>query len=380
MYFLTRHTVEVTDGTQKLKFYSFMNDPAAILENNGVELGQLDYVTSEDDGGLISIDVQRAVNVTVNADGRVFSAEAKAGETVQEFLDREQIPVGFGDSVTPDLSQVCTDGMEITITRGFEVLIMDGTTPVTAKVLDGTVGDLLKRENITLYDEDTVTPPLDTPVSPDLNIKITRVTYTESTEQEEIPFETETKHSNLYSMYHTEEITAGVNGVAEVKKRTRYIDGVPDTSENAVQIMETDVITPPVTRVIMKGAALSAPYSQRDFPEIVLSGGRPVKYKEKIEGKATAYTAPAGSGTASGRKLQIGTVAVDPAIIPYGSLLYIVSKDGRHVYGAAVAADTGDLSDVKVDLYMGTTNEHYNDACNWGANNVDIYVINTGKH
>jgi 3D (Asp-Asp-Asp) domain-containing protein len=166
----------------------------------------------------------------------------------------------------------------------------------------------------------------------------------------------------------------------EVKKRVRYIDGVPDTSEDAVQTVGSEVITEPKSRVVIKGTALSAPYSPLDFPEVVLQNGRPAQYEKVIEGKATAYTAPAGSGTASGRKLQIGTVAVNPKVIPYGSLLYIVSKDGRHVYGTAVAADTGDFTDVQVDLYMGLTSEHYDDACRWGKKTVDVYVINTGKH
>ena len=37
----------------------------------------------------------------------------------------------------------------------------------------------------------------------------------------------------------------------------------------------------------------------------------------------------------------MGNVAVDPRIIPYGSKLFIMSADGKYVYGYGIACDTG---------------------------------------
>ena len=111
----------------------------------------------------------------------------------------------------------------------------------------------------------------------------------------------------------------------------------------------------------------------------MLENGLPAEYETVLTGKSCAYTAPLGNGTASGRKLEIGTVAVDPAIIPYGSELYIVSTDG-YVYGYAVAADTGDLTahGVLVDLYMGNMEDYFEESLNYGARQVNIYVLSWG--
>jgi 3D (Asp-Asp-Asp) domain-containing protein len=67
--------------------------------------------------------------------------------------------------------------------------------------------------------------------------------------------------------------------------------------------------------------------------------------------EATAYTWT-GNRTASGTWPAVGTVAVDPKVIPLGSRLYVEG------YGEAIAADTGgDIKGNRVDLYMETEDE-----------------------
>lgn len=100
--------------------------------------------------------------------------------------------------------------------------------------------------------------------------------------------------------------------------------------------------------------------------------GVPTKYKKIVDGKAAAYSG--GWGTASGRKPMPGHIAVDPKQFPYGTEMWIVSSDGKYVYGYAIAADTGGFVQQKtftVDLYM----HSYEEACRWGARQVRIYVL-----
>ena len=104
------------------------------------------------------------------------------------------------------------------------------------------------------------------------------------------------------------------------------------------------------------------------------ANGRPVNYEKLITGKATAYSPRDGGFTATGKRAQVGYVAVDPDIIPYGTELYIITSDGSIVYGYAVAEDTGGFTKsgkIAVDLFFNT----YEECIEFGVRNVEIYVL-----
>ena len=89
--------------------------------------------------------------------------------------------------------------------------------------------------------------------------------------------------------------------------------------------------------------------------------------------RATAYSASGVPKGASGRRLTYGTVAINPSIIPYGSLMY-TSDDGKFVYGYAYAADTGTAmmtGHAFIDLYYETYDESVDNA----VIPVTVYVL-----
>lgn len=93
-----------------------------------------------------------------------------------------------------------------------------------------------------------------------------------------------------------------------------------------------------------------------------------------IQVKATAYTAYCKGCigiTKTGVDLRSNpnqkVIAVDPAVIPLGSKVYV---DG---YGYATAADIGGgINGHEVDLYM----QHVSDANQWGVRMVDVRILN----
>lgn len=94
------------------------------------------------------------------------------------------------------------------------------------------------------------------------------------------------------------------------------------------------------------------------------------EYKSKITMTATAYhpncCGSPGNLTASGEKAQRGQVAVDPRVIPLGSILYIPT------YGYAKASDVGKkIKGNRIDLCFDTREE----VKNFGKRKVEVYIL-----
>lgn len=87
---------------------------------------------------------------------------------------------------------------------------------------------------------------------------------------------------------------------------------------------------------------------------------------------ATAYDPSAGRGaratfrTATGERAQYGVAAVDPRVIPLGTMLYIEG------YGLALACDTGGaIRGNRIDLCVPTRS----DAMRFGRKQVKVHVL-----
>ena len=73
-----------------------------------------------------------------------------------------------------------------------------------------------------------------------------------------------------------------------------------------------------------------------------------------------------GGRTATGRRAQYGCIAVDPRVIPLGSLIYVEG------YGFGIACDTGGaIQGHRIDLCFSNNHE----ANNWGRRQVTIHIM-----
>ena len=177
--------------------------------------------------------------------------------------------------------------------------------------------------------------------------------------------------------------TKGKNGEKEVTYLKKLINGKVVESE----VYSEKVTVEPVAEIVTIGTKvnLSAGATQTNFDVKCIStlvpskpiqldaNGIPVNYTKLITGKGTAYYT--GKYCSTGVIAQPGYVAVNPKQIPYGTKMYIVSADGRYVYGYAIAADTGGFatngSGTIVDLRFNTRSECYT----FGRRNVNIYIL-----
>lgn len=311
-------------------------------------------------------------NVYITDNG--VTTQARTNETTAlAILGEQGYHVGAYDSV-----EFTSDDKYsyINIIRAFDVYVTADGKTTTIPVLGGTVEEALGKAGVILGEFDTVSSDIFESVYDGMEITVTRISYSERTETAVVPFETEYVDNTNLQIGYEKVLNEGSDGESILTYKDRYVNGVLAGSE----IIAENVTTEPVPQVIERGTACAIPYAKMSDPSaLTLVDGIPAEYTRIVSGKATAYSSPKVNPlTASGRPALVGTVAVNPNVIPYGSELYIVSQDRKYVYGYAIAADTGlgmMEGTVAVDLFCAS----YADSCKWGAHYVDIFVITEGK-
>ncbi|MDR1805393.1 MAG: ubiquitin-like domain-containing protein [Clostridium sp.] len=361
-------------------------NPVDIFEQAGFGAQPGDFI---DDSGFSpgtdgTLTLYRAATVRIIDDGK--EGLAVIAGTVDRALTEGGYELREEDVVYPAEETPLTDGMEIKITRAFRVQVTaDGQTQ-ELWLTGGTVKQALAAAEVSYKADDEISPKPEAKLTKATDITVGRVTYKTRTVEEEVAFSSSTRYSNDLYVGETKVEKKGVNGVNKVTYKDKYVDG----KKTGTTVEKTVVIKEPVEQLTLKGA-ISPAYK----PVIMKTGLKPISvlqpssklqldengipknYKSVVVGLAKSYSPDVrgvGAYGSSGRPTIPGNIAVDPRQFPYGTELYIVSTDGKYIYGYAVASDTGGFvktNSCMVDLLMPNLA-----ACiEWGARNVRIYVL-----
>ena len=338
-----KNTYLINDSGRVVIHTTYATDPAAVLDEAGFKLGEDDTYTTEPGLGVSEITVQRKQMITINHSGKTLNV------------------ISYGESVE----------------------------------------SLLERLSLILTKEDIVSVPLNSQTFDGLNITISRSIQTEETYVAAIPYETTYCYDPALAEGEEKVLTAGVEGQVLRTATVVYLDG----EEISRTVLSEDVVAQPVNAVVAVGTYVeqaapeteptepvpTQPPTQATKPPVakpemtgqpVISDGRIVTpdgevltYTRVEQFKATAYNnADPGCTiyTATGTLCRVGAIAVDPKVIPYGTRMYIVSNDGRYIYGIAVAEDCGkSIKGNRIDLYFDTVDE-----CNtFGIRNCQVYFL-----
>ncbi len=168
-----------------------------------------------------------------------------------------------------------------------------------------------------------------------------------------------------------------VNGIEmsrEVEKETIIKEAVPQIETVGTKLHSSVAV---MTSDDVRAISTLKP----DKPIELDKKGQPVEYKKVISGKSSAYCGCCDSNSTAyfgKNSARPGYVAVNPKQIPYGTKLYIVSADGKTVYGYAIAADTGGFayngSGRIVDLRL-PTGSKCKCGSQWGIKKVNVYIL-----
>ena len=273
-----------------------------------------------------------------------------------------------------DIIEMNDEGMrpEITVLRNQLIYINNGGQQMVSNTYGQTVGELLESINLSLNEGDTIDVALDTMTYDGMKLNIDRWTTGTEYIYEEVPFETEYVQTNKMLKGEEKVATEGVNGELKHTATITYFNG----QEVSREIIATEQTAEPVNQVIKQGT-FEAEQGKLTIGDgiIVTPDGEIYTYNRTMSVKATAYThtdAGCDKITATGTTVHWGTVAVDPKLIPYGTKMFIVSNDGKFVYGLSAAEDCGgSIKGNRIDLYMPTTSQCFS----FGVRNCTIYFL-----
>lgn len=324
------------------------------------EIGNGDVIVGTNKNFNMSFDVIKANTITINNCGEEQTISLAKG-TVEEALNRTGITLAENQSVTPSLNTVITGDMNIYVYNSKNIKLTTNGTEMTVKAPEGTVENALNILGYEITDDDILNVDKNAQIEDDMKITLKKVTYVDEKSTEKISYKTVEKDSDDIMTGESEVSQKGVDGEKEVTKRCKYIDGKYDSTK----VIDEKVTKKPVDKIVLNGTKRGTTTD---------SSGAPVSYSYMVSGSGTAYTAAPGALTATGVPVYEGGVAVNPAIIPYGSKLYIEAADGSHVYGYATAVDTGGAlmdGSAIVDLFYFS----YDDCVSFGRRDVNVYVL-----
>lgn len=309
------NTYVITDGDQVMVHATYETDPEAILDEAGLQLSEVDKYETTSRDGISEINIQRGLTVTIRSCGSTMEV-ISYGESVQQLLDRMEIPVLENTIVSTGLQDPVYDGLEILI-------------------------------QTTLTSNDSYAAV--------------------------IPFETEYQETGLLEKGEEVILTPGVEGQKLCTAEVTYIDG----EETERVVLSEEVVTEPVTQVVAVGTGEGKTKSSKPIignGVIITTSGDVLTYTHSDVFEATSYCRSdvGGNRTSTGTKAREGAIAVDPRVIPYGTRMFIVSNDGSYVYGVATAEDCGGaIKGHRIDLFY----ESYDAAIQFGRRDCTIYFL-----
>jgi 3D (Asp-Asp-Asp) domain-containing protein len=296
------------------------------------------------------------------ARGGVDSTYVTHAKTVGDFLGEHGILPAAGDSVTPSVDTPLTDGVRIEYRVAVPVYLYVAGKLRSVQSSAADVASLLAEQDVTLGTTDSVSPGLTEPLSSGVTVRVSHETVWTALRREILPAGVVRKYSAALAPGTTKTVFAGSTGERDIMTHFMQRDDEPISAQH----IASRIVRKPRPRVVLQGIgeyAAFARLAQRGFDATV------GLTRSALRMIATAYTASCygcSGYAANGMRAGHGVVAVDPALIPLGTHLYIPG------YGSAIAGDTGGaIVGHRIDLGFNSLL----DALQFGRRAVTVYIL-----
>ncbi|MBD3245040.1 MAG: DUF348 domain-containing protein [Candidatus Moranbacteria bacterium] len=207
--------------------------------------------SSADKGHPSSAYHQSHKSIYLDINGLDFIAVTKAS-TVESFLEESQIDLTQEDYIFPDFKKRISHGSQITIKQKIPVKIfVDGQT-IELKTFSDKVSQAIEEAQISLNKPDIIEPSLDSKLSNNQEITITRVNIEEIEKIEKIDFETIEKEDSDLAWKKTKVSQKGEYG----QKKTVYKIIYENGKEVSREEISSEIIKEPVNKIVAHGTKM----------------------------------------------------------------------------------------------------------------------------
>ena len=314
----SKKTYVITDGTEVVVVNTSAAEPDAVLAQAGIVLDENDtYTQTVSEGGELAITVCRMQVITLNECGLEMKVTS-TGETVKALLDRMSVPYSEDYVISAKLTDMTYDGMKLKVDYVLQ--------------------------NLQTYTQD-------------------------------IPYETTYCYDADLPAGQEILTVAGKPGQKRITADVTYVN----RQETSRKLVAETVLQEPTNAVVVVGTGENTE-GNGNMPAIgdgviVTADGQVLTFSKTGQFKATAYTHTdegCDMTTATNTTVHIGTVAVDPKVIPYGTRMFIITNDGTYVYGISTAEDCGvAIKGNRLDLYFPT----YDECIIFGVHMATVYFL-----
>lgn len=230
------HAVMLTINGQTRYVFTPQTNPAEILALAGVEVDAQDRVlvdgtpTHPEDLSdwplpVMQLTVRHAVPVHIHDEDNVFTVEA-TGETVGEALFEAGVTLYLADIVTPSLNTPITPDLDVVIDRARLVTITADGQTIETRTRARTVGGALAAAGVVLAGLDYTIPAERAELDDVTAITVIRVTEEIVLEERAIPYETVVQGDPALDLDQRGVGQEGREGLEHTRIRVRYEDGV----------------------------------------------------------------------------------------------------------------------------------------------------------
>lgn len=372
VYETAKAEVVIVNNGEEQVVHTHKNTVEELFAEAGITVGAHDAISHEIDAPVengMKIDYKTAMQVTVVIDGTAESFYTTE-DTIQGFYKEQNLSFSEHDDVSHQQTEAIEDGLEINVTKAYDVAINDGGEKKVVSATGGTVEELLANHDIVLNDADKIKPGLDKTVKKDMEISIVRVTTETEEVAEAVAYSTEEKQDSSLPKGEEKIITQGQEG--QIVKEYKI------TKENGKEVnrelVDEEVKKESVNHVVAVGTKEATQKSDSNLVTLSDKSSNEPSGGKTLTVTASAFTASCSgcSGvTSTGINLQANpnmkVIAVDPNVIPLGSKVWVEG------YGVAVAGDTGGaIKGNRIDVHVPNKSAAYS----WGVRTVQVKIIN----